>query len=121
MELQDLNHEERVVCVALFRFIVVADGVGSADEAEHVAGIATAFGDEYGQLLEEAEKYHETENEFRALVAKVDKQEVRDLIYGEVMDCAGEDGIDHKESEFLSWLAGEWNVKVLPLDDSDAN
>ena len=116
MELQDLNHEERLVSVALFSFIVSADSVGSPDEAEHVADIAKAFGEEYTQLLDEAVKYHETEPEFKALVAKVERQEARNLIYGTVMDCASEDGIEHKESEFLSWLASEWGIKVQDVD-----
>jgi hypothetical protein len=116
MELQDLNHEERVVSVALFSFVVAADNVGSPDEAEHVADIAKAYGDEYTQLLDEAVKYHKTETEFKALVAKVENQEARNLIYGTVMDCASEDGIEHKEAEFLSWLANEWGIKVQDVE-----
>jgi uncharacterized tellurite resistance protein B-like protein len=121
MELRDLSYEDKLVSVALLSFIVSADSAGSADEAEHVAEIADAFGDEYDELLDKAQKYHETESEFKALVAKVTDQEARELIYGTVMECASEDGFAHKESEFLSWLADEWSIKVETVDDSDGD
>lgn len=118
MELNDLSHNERVVMLALMEFLVEADSAGSSDEAVHVAELASAYGKEnYLALLEEARGDRRTEEEFHELVASVESQETRDFIYGKVMECAMDDGIHHRESEFLEWLVNEWDIEVTLLDE----
>ena len=113
MELTDLNHDEKLACIALFNLLVPVDGTGSEGEAAHVAHLADACGDdEYERLLDQVGERGQSEEDLKAMVAAVENPEARKLIHATVMACAFEDGLAPAESHLLSWLAHEWGIDV---------
>jgi hypothetical protein len=45
------------------------------------------------------------------------RQDARELIYGQVLETAVENGVDALEAELLDWLAKTWGVRVQVLDE----
>jgi hypothetical protein len=113
MELPDLNLDERTALVGLMKLIVMSDGEVSEDELEHVETLVAAFGEEgYQRTLDAFEKRFHDEAGFKQFLQGIGRQDARDLIFGTVLEGAGEGALDHAETSLLDWLAQTWNVKV---------
>lgn len=113
MELPDLNQDERTALVGLMKLIVMSDGEVSEDELEDVEGLVAAFGDEgYQRTLDTFEKRFQDEESFKKFLKTIGRQEARDLIFGTVLEGAGEGALDSAETGLLDWLAQTWNVKI---------
>jgi hypothetical protein len=114
MTIQELDHDEKVALVALIEAEAMTHFDLSDTEEEEVSRLATALGDEvYRDLLDEVESRFENITELTQFLKTITRQDARELIYGEVLLEAGaEPAFDPAESELLTWLAKEWNVKV---------
>jgi hypothetical protein len=113
MDLPDLNQDERTALVGLMKLIVMSDGEVSEDELEHVEMLVAAFGEEgYQRTLDAFEKRFQDEASFRTFLQGISRQEARDLIFGTVLESAGEGALDHAETSLLDWLVSTWNVKI---------
>jgi hypothetical protein len=121
MELSDLNQDERTALVGLMKLIVMSDGEVSEDELEHVETLVAAFGDEgYQRTLDAFEKRFHDEPSFRKFLQGIGRQDARDLIFGTVLEGAGEGALDQAETGLIDWLAQTWNVKIEIADEPDA-
>lgn len=113
MELPDLNQDERTALVGLMKMIVLSDGEVSEDELEHVETLVAAFGEEgYQRTLDAFENRFQDEPSFRKFLQGIGRQDARDLIFGTVLESAGEGALDHAETSLIDWLAETWNVKI---------
>jgi hypothetical protein len=113
MELGDLNHEERLALVALIELVIESDHRVADGEVAEVDRAVDALGrDEYQALVAEVDRRFPTEDELRAFLPSIVRQEARELIYGTALDTAIEDSVDVWESSLLDWLAKLWNVTV---------
>jgi hypothetical protein len=101
MEVTDLTHDERFALVALLELVV-----------ESVLGA-----EEYDRLADEANQRFTDEDALKAFVLCVRRQDARELIYGQVLEAAVENGVDKLEAELLDWLAKTWGVRVQILDE----
>jgi hypothetical protein len=118
MELPDLNQDERTALVGLMKLIVMSDGEVSEDELEHVETLVTAFGDDgYQRTLDTFEKRFQDEESFKKFLETIGRQEARDLIFGTVLESAGEGALDSAETGLVDWLAQTWNVKIEIADE----
>ncbi len=120
MELPDLNQDERTALVGLMKLIVMSDGEVSEDELEHVEALVAAFGEEgYQRTLDAFENRFHDEASFRKFLQGIGRQEARDLIFGTVLESAGEGILDQAETGLVDWLADTWQVKIEIADDAD--
>ena len=118
MELPDLNQDEQTALVGLMKMIVMSDNEVSEDELEHVEGLVAAFGEEgYQRTLDAFEKRFHDEPSFRKFLQGIGRQDARDLIFGTVLESAGEGALDQAETSLLDWLAETWNVKIEIEED----
>ena len=100
------------------KLIVMSDGEVSEDELEHVETLVAAFGDEgYQRTLDTFEKRFQDEEGFKKFLKTVGRQESRDLIFGTVLESAGEGVLDSAETGLVDWLAQAWNVKIEIAED----
>ena len=100
MELPDLNQDERTALVGLMKLIVLSDGNVTEDELEHVETLVDAFGEgEYQRTLEAFEKRFTDEKSFREFLRKVGREEAREVIFGTVLEGAGEGALDGVEAD----------------------
>ena len=121
MELPDLNQDERTALVGLMKLIVMSDGEVSEDELEHVETLVAAFGDDgYQRTLDAFEKRFQDEESFKKFLKTIGRQESRDLIFGTVLESAGEGALDSAETGLLDWLAQTWNVKIEIEEDPES-
>ena len=49
----------------------------------------------------------------------IGRQDARDLIFGTVLDGAGEGALDSAETGLLDWLVQAWNVKIEIADQPE--
>jgi hypothetical protein len=113
MELRDLSHEERLALVALLEVVLESDRVVSDGEVADIDRVVGELGkDEYERLIPEIDRRFPTEDELKAFLPSITRQDARELIFGTVLDTAIEDAVDPRESEFLDWLSTLWNVRV---------
>ena len=118
MELPDLNQDERTALVGLMKLIVMSDGEVSEDELEDVETLVEAFGDDgYQKTLDTFEKRFQDEESFKKFLKTIGRQDARDLIFGTVLEGAGEGALDNAETGLLDWLAQTWNVKIEIEED----
>ncbi len=121
MELSDLNQDERTALVGLLKLIVMSDGEVSDDEVEHVETLVAGFGEDgYQRTLDAFEKRFQDEESFKKFLKTIGRQEARDLIFGTVLESAGEGVLDSAETGLLDWLAQAWNVKIEIADDAES-
>ena len=117
MELSELNQDERTALVGLMKVVVLSDGNVSEDEIEHVESLVDAFGeDEYQRTLDAFEKRFLDEAAFREFLRKVGRPDARELIFGTVLESAGEGALDDSETDLLDWLSKTWNIKIEIAD-----
>lgn len=122
MELRDLSHEERLALVALLEVVLESDRAVSEGEVADIDRVVGELGrDEYQRLVPEVDGRFPTEDELKAFLPSITRQDARELIYGTVLDTAIEDSVDLRESEFLDWLATLWNVRVELEGEPDAD
>ena len=113
MELADLNRDEQIALAGLLEFVVMASGHVTEDEQAEIDAIVDALGeDKYRSAVEEVDRRLENENELRAFLKSIDRQEAREVIYGTVMEAAMTDTVEGRESALLDWLALEWKIEV---------
>jgi len=122
MELRDLSHEERLALVALLEVVLESDRAVSDGEVADIDRVVGELGrDEYQRLVSEVDRRFPTEDELKAFLPSITRQDARELIFGTVLDTAIEDSVDPRESEFLDWLATLWNVRVELEGEPDAD
>jgi hypothetical protein len=117
MEIADLNQDERTALVGLMKLIVMSDGNVTEDELEHVESLVDAFGEgEYQRTLDAFEKRFPDEESFRKFLRGVGREDAREVIFGTVLESAGEGALDHHETDLLDWLSKAWNIKIEIAD-----
>jgi hypothetical protein len=120
VELEDLNHEERVALLALFQKVVAADGHVSDGEREEIAMLVDAFGEEgYRTAFDEAGANFGTSESLKAFLAKAGRPEARELIMGLVLEAAIPGAIEGHESELIEWLGKTWGIETSFEDEDD--
>jgi hypothetical protein len=113
MELADLNQDEQIALAGLLEYVVLASGHATEDEQREIDAIVEAIGeDKYRKAVEEVDKRFPDEKALRTFLAKVERQDAREVIYGSVMEAAMTDTVEGRESALLDWLAEEWKVEV---------
>jgi hypothetical protein len=117
MDVADLNQDERTALVGLMKLVVMSDGTVTEDELEHVEILVDAFGeDEYQRTLEAFEKRFTDETSFRTFLRGIGREEAREVIFGTVLEGAGEGALDGNEADLLDWLSKAWNIKIEIAD-----
>jgi hypothetical protein len=113
MELTQLDHNERLACVALVKGIVLGDGNVSGSEARHAVRLIEAFGEsEFRTLMQEITARFSSDEELKSFLATIERPEARNLIFGTAMETAFEDGLEGSESSLLDWLVAEWRIDM---------
>jgi hypothetical protein len=113
MELRDLSNEERLALVALLEMVLESHRSVSDAEVADIDRVVGELGrEEYQRLVPQVDRRFPTEDDLRAFLPSITRQDAREVIYGTVLDTAIEDAVDPRESELLEWLAGIWNVRV---------
>ena len=122
MELSDLNQDERVALIGLMKSVVLSDAEVSEDELEHIESLVDAFGEgEYQKSLDGFETRFLDAAAFRTFLKTVSRQDARDLIFGTVLEAAGEGALEGREADLLDWLSKAWNVKIEIADGVGAD
>jgi len=117
MEIADLNQDERTALVGLMKLVVLSDGNVTEDELEHVETLVDAFGEgEYQRTLDAFEKRFNDEESFRKFLRGIGREDAREVIFGTVLESAGENALDHNETDLLDWLSKAWNIKIEIAD-----
>ncbi len=119
MELNELNDNERIALVALIDVMVESDTQVTDEEMEKLQAVVDAVGtDEYEAAADAVDERFGDEDDLRAFLPSIERQEARELIYGTVLELAMSENVDPHEGHMLTWLAEAWKVSVQ-TDESD--
>ena len=111
MELSQLSTEEQVALVALLELVIESNARVSEEEADRIDAVVAAIGeDAYRSAAAEVDGRFHDEQDVRAFLPTVTRQEARELIYGTVFEAAISDAVDTHESDLLEWLASVWQI-----------
>ncbi len=117
MEIQELTHDERLALIALLQLVVGSDGAVSPAERQQLGRVAAALGaEEYDRLADEANARFPDEDTLKVCLLAIGRQDARELIYGQVIEAAIQEGVNAAESELLDWLGKTWRIRVEVLD-----
>jgi hypothetical protein len=120
VELEDLNHEERVALLALLQKVVAADGQVSDGEREEIAMMVDAFGEDgYRTAFDEAGANFGNAESLKAFLKGAGRPEARELIMGMVLETAIPGAIEGHESELIDWLGKTWGIETHFEDEED--
>jgi hypothetical protein len=115
MDITELSPTERVALVSLARTVIRADGTVSADEAETMAQLAAAMGqDVFLEALRAAQVQVPTADGARQAAAQVTRPEAQRLIYALLYGTAHSDGLSPRECDELRALAALWELRLEP-------
>ena len=119
MELSDLTREERIALVALVEFVMESDATVSDDEVDQVQAIVDEIGEPaYREAVAEVDERFGDEDELKAFLRTVDRQQARETIYEAALEAAIPNAIGTRESQLLEWLAKEWKI-ALRFEEPD--
>lgn len=111
MDLNQLTAEEHIALVALLELVIESNARVSEAEADRIDAVVAAIGeDAYRSAAAEVDRRFHDEEDLRAFVSTITRQEAREIIYGTVFEAAITDTVDAHESDLLEWLAGVWQI-----------
>jgi len=120
MDLPNFSAEEKLALVALLKLCVAADGEVSEEELNEIGQVAAALGDEeYRRLVDEADRRFRNDEDLRAFLRTIGRQEARDTIYGVVLEAAASEALQGPEPELLDWLAEAWGIQVEVVGETE--
>ena len=113
MTIADLTYEHKLALAALFELVTMADGEVIDPEAEQINRIAEVLGEEeYRKLLDEAEEKFGGIEELKEALRAVEQQEIREIIFGVILEEVMESPATARSSDLLDWLQNTWNIEV---------
>lgn len=113
MDASELNEKERIAVLALLQRVVSADGRVTDGEADEIAELVDAFGeDSYRAAFEEASRRFTDEQSLKTFLATIDRPEARELIMGLMLEAAIPGAVEGHESALLDWLSDAWGIEV---------
>lgn len=113
MELSELTREERIALVALVEFVVESDATVSEEEVDQVQAVVDQIGQAaYRAAVAEVDERFGDEEELKAFLRTIVRQDAREAIYAAVIETAIPDAMGAHESQLLEWLAKEWQITL---------
>jgi uncharacterized tellurite resistance protein B-like protein len=112
MHLIDLLPEESLALVALSRAIARADGAITPLEGRAIALMAAELGEAtYRKLFAKAAESLPDEAALKEFLARIERPEVRSLIYESILALAAADSISAEEEPLMVWLRETWEIQ----------
>lgn len=106
-----LFYKEALVLIGLIKWFTVLDKQATTDEIIFIESIAEEFGEkEYRAFFTAVDQMFETEADLKDYVLQVERQKVREYIYGLMLNLAATESINTREADQLHWLADTWHI-----------
>jgi hypothetical protein len=116
--LANLQSDEKLALVALLKRFVTEDGEVSEEEVDAIGAVADVLGEEeYRRLVDEADARLQGDEELRAFLQSIARQDARETIYGLAFEAAASEALQGPEAEMLDWLAKTWGIQIKVIDE----
>ena len=113
MEINQFTKDEKLALVGLIEHLLMADKVVSLEETEALKSVVSEIGEhDYRSLIHDYKSIIGNMDSFKQFLMNIERQEVREIIYGTLFEIAEADFFDENESELLDWLAKEWKLEI---------
>lgn len=117
MTLKELSRDEQLALVALTEVAVISDSNISDNEVAQIEDIVDELGEDvFHELADEAETRFPDRTTLKTFLKTITQPDARELILGTVLSETLADTLSHEQTEFMGWLAREWNVTVSVND-----
>lgn len=112
VKLDEWTEPEKLALASLVRLMVRMDGTFSRSEGASLQGAADELGsDEFWGLVESAAlRDNQAVEEVQELAKAVERQDIRETIYGVLYLLAIADALGTDERKLLEWLEETWEL-----------
>ncbi len=111
MDITALEHDEQLALLGLAKIVVRADKDVSSEESYTLREWARALGAPvWSGLLQEASERFPTRQAVLDHARSIERQEARNLIYGQLYRMAHSDALVQAEARFLNELSEMWEI-----------
>jgi hypothetical protein len=112
MELHDLQQSETLALVGVIERVVMADKLLNEQEEDFVRWLMDAIGQErYIDTLDALDGRY-GEDDLRDMLKEITDPDVREIIYGTVLEASTINALVGENTEFMDWLAALWNLEI---------
>lgn len=112
MELKELQHSDLIALVGVMERVVMADKLLNEQEEEFVRWLMESVGEsQYIDALDEFDGQY-GDDDLRSLLESITSPEVRELLYGTVLEASSINALVGENTEFMDWLAKLWGLEI---------
>ncbi len=118
---KSLTKEEKMVLIAVMKYIVSTDGVITEREVDDINDLAEEKGfEDFQNLFNEVDETIRSMNDLKKLIKQVENTESRNKILEYAIEFSRADAdVNPHEIEILQYMSKEWriNLKTLLAED----
>lgn len=113
MQIADMKENELIALAGLAKYVLMSDKILTPEENMKLEALTEMIGaEQFRLLLDKFEQKCSTPEEFRNYLKSIESQDSREAIYRVIFDLATVDSVDQVETNILSWLESEWQIKI---------
>jgi hypothetical protein len=118
---KSLTKEEKMVLIAVMKYIVSTDGVITDREVDDISDLADEKGfEDFQDLFNEVDETVQSMNDLKNLIKKVENAESRKKILEYAIEFSRADAdVNPHEIEILQYMSKEWHINLKTLMDEE--
>ncbi len=118
---KSLSKEEKMVLIAVMKYILSTDGVITDREVDDISDLADEKGfEDFQDLFNEVDENIRSMNDLKNLIKKVDNTESRKKILQYAIEFSRADAdVNPHEIEILKYMSKEWHINLKTLLDEE--
>lgn len=111
---KSLTREEKMVLIAVMKFIVSTDGVITDREIDDINELAEKKGfEDFRKVFDDVDREVQSIDDLKDLVRKIERRESRELILAYALEFSRADAdINPHEIEILKFMSRTWGIKL---------
>lgn len=116
-----LSREEKIVLIAVMRYIVSTDNVITESEREGIDDLASEPGfEDFKGLFDEVDRSVRSKEDLERLIREVGNDDIRRLILKRALAFSRADAdIDPREIGILQFMSREWGIDLNSIIDDE--
>ena len=111
---KSLTKEEKMVLIAVMKYIISTDGVITEREIADINELAEKKGfEDFQKIFEEVDREVKSIDDLKDLIRKIEKNDNRDLLLRYALEFSRADAnVNLHEIEILKFMSKTWGIKL---------
>jgi hypothetical protein len=114
---KSLTKEEKIVLIAVMKYIVSTDGIVTDREVDDINDLAEEKGfEDFQELFNEVDETVQSINDLKNLINQVENKESRKKILEYAIEFSRADAdVNPHENEILKYMSKEWQINLKTM------